>query len=87
MIYETKEAKKHGMIGGYYVEIPFKATEEELEKAKDFVVEALCNQIREIAKEREDFFIIKTGERFPGLDNEKVTTVAAKFELPTVKSI
>ena len=84
MEYHTQE-NKHGMLCGYYVEVQGEVSEEEITRAKELVVEEICNQIREIAREREDFFIIKNGARFPGLDEEIVTTVGAKFELPTVK--
>ena len=77
--------KDHGFLGGNYVGIPGVASEEEIALMKEKVVEEVCNEIRRIAKEREDFFIIKTGARFPGLDDSIHTTVAAKFVLPTVK--
>lgn len=73
-------------VGGHYVMTPGEATEEEIALMKEQVVEKICNDIRKIAKEREDFFIIKTDARFPGLNDEIATTVGAKFILPTVKA-
>ena len=73
-----------GYIGGAYLMTKGNASEEEIARMKEKVVEDMCNEIREIAKEREDFFIIKTGPRFPGLDDVIVTTVGAKYILPTV---
>ena len=81
------KSNNHGMLCGYYVETIGEASEKNIAKAKKLVVKKICKQIREIAREREDFFIIKKGARFPGLDEEIVTTVGAKYELPTVKSI
>lgn len=72
---------EHGYIGGYYVEIADNATEDEIKKAKEHVVDVICSDIRRIASESEDFFIIK--EALVGCGK----TVAAKFELPSVKSI
>ena len=71
--------ERHGMLIGDYVKVDKDATAEEIEKAKEKVVESLCNEIHRIAKERDDFFIIHN------VDDGK--TIAAKFELPTVKSI
>lgn len=82
---KNPKAKDHGYLGGCYVSVDGVATEEEIARMKEHVVEEMINEIRKIAKTREDFFIIKTGERFPGLFDEIVTTVAVKFELPTVK--
>ena len=80
-------APNHGYLGGSYRMTEGEASEEEIALMKDVVVEEICNEIRKIAKERDDFFIIKTGARFPGIDEAVVTIVSAKFELPTVKSI
>lgn len=71
----------HGYRGGYYVKIADNATEDEIQKAKEDVVDVICSEIRRIALEKEDFFIIKDASDGCG------KTVAAKFELPTVKSI
>ena len=79
-------APAHGYLGGSYRMAEGKASEEEIALMKVAVVEEICNEIRKIAKERDDFFIVKQGERFPGLSNEEMTTVGAKFQLPTVKT-
>lgn len=75
---------KHGYTGGSYRMTKGEASEEEISRMKEAVVEEICAEIRRIAKEREDFFIIKSGARFPGLDESIATTVGAKFVLPTV---
>jgi hypothetical protein len=77
----TREVPVHGYLGGYYVKVANNATEEEINKAKEDVVDAICCDIRRIASERDDFFIIKEA------DDCQYNTIAAKFELPTVKSI
>lgn len=82
----VKTEPDHGYLGGCYVSVDGVATEEAISRMKERVVEEMINEIRRIAKTREDFFIIKTGERFPGLSDEIVTTVAVKFELPTVRN-
>lgn len=63
---------------GHFVLIEGTPTEEDIDKAKQEVVEHLCATIRDIAKGRDDFFIIKNAPF------EKGVTVAAKFILPTV---
>ena len=63
---------------GTYVAIKGEVTEEKLAKAKEMVVEDVCRLIRDIANEREDFFIIKE------LMGGGGTSVAHKFFLPTV---
>ena len=69
--------KRPGSQYGTYVTIDGEVTEEKLAKAKEQVVEDVCNIIRDIAKERDDFFIIKQlGD---------TATVAHKFILPTVE--
>ena len=82
----TRKEPVHGYLGGSYRMTEGEASEEEIALMKDTLVEEICNEIRKIAKERDDFFIIKVGARFPGVDEEIVTTVGAKFELPTVKA-
>lgn len=82
----SKNAPDQGYLGGCYLSIEGEASEEEIARMKEAVVEQMCEDIRKLAREREDFFIIKKGERFPGLDNTIITTVAAKYILPTVKN-
>ena len=79
-----KVAANTPYLGGYYLCADGEASDEEIAKAKEAVVDEICNQIREIAKTRDDFFIVKKGERFPGLDNTIITTVGAKYILPTI---
>ena len=81
-----KNAPDHGFLGGRYLVTEGEASEEEIAKMKEAVVEQLCEDIRNLAREREDFFIIKKGERFPGVDNTVLTSVAVKYILPTVKN-
>lgn len=66
----------YGIIAG----IEGEATDEKLAKAKEEVVDKVCALIREIAKERDDFFIIK-----PPFYENGLMTVAHKFILPTVE--
>lgn len=63
---------------GTYVKIKGEVTDEKLAKAKEMVVEDVCRIIRDIANEREDFFIIRE------LMDGDGTSVAHKFFLPTV---
>lgn len=54
---------------------------EEIKKAKEYVVEYICDCIRDVAKRKPDeFFIIKT----PTNEIFNKTSVGAKFILPTV---
>lgn len=75
---ENPKAKVHGYMCGYYYRIDGKPSEELIAIFKDKVVDKICEQIREIAKKSEDFFIIND------FDGDK--TVGAKFILPTVKA-
>jgi hypothetical protein len=61
---------------GTFAKINGEVTDEKIAKAKEMVVEDICRIIREVAKDRDDFFIIK---EFNG-----TTSVAHKFLLPTV---
>jgi hypothetical protein len=69
--------KPQGTMFGALAYIKGEATEEKLAKAKEIVVDEVCEIIRKIARERDDFFIIKSFE-------EK-TSVGHKFFLPTVE--
>ena len=79
------EDQDHGYQGGYYIRTNGMSSDEEIAIMKEAVVEEICRQIREIAKARKDFFIIKQGKAFPGLNDKICTTVGAKYLLPTVK--
>lgn len=68
--------KVPGTQYGAYSLIEGEITTEKLAKAKEFVVEEICEMIREIANKSEEFFIVKT--------SDDVTSVAHKFFLPTV---
>ena len=81
----VKNEPDRGFMGGCYYATEGEASEEEIARMKEAVVDRMCEDIRKLASEKEDFFIIKKGERFPGLDNTIITTVAAKYILPTVK--
>ena len=81
-----KNEPDKGFLGGYYLKTEGEASDEEIAMMKEAVVEGMCEEIRKIAREREDFFIIKKGANFPGLDDTTITTVAAKYILPTVKN-
>ena len=81
-----KNTEPKGFLGGAYVMTEGEASEEEIALMKEKVLDDICNEIRKIATEHEDFFFIKTGARFPGLDNEIVTTVGARYLLPTVNN-
>jgi hypothetical protein len=61
------------------VKILGEVKEEKLAKAKEMTVDEVCRIIREIANEREDFFIIK-----PPM-GEYEASVGHKFLLPTVE--
>lgn len=81
-----KGNQDQGYLGGCYLATEGEASEEEIARMKEAVVEQMCEDIRKLAREREDFFIIKkNGERVPGLDGNIITTVAVKYLLPTVK--
>lgn len=57
--------------------------DEEIQEAKELVLDKICETIRDVAKRKPDeFFIIHT----PSSDNPlaEATTVGAKFILPTV---
>ena len=73
-----EEPRFPGSEYGHFVEIEGDATDEDITKAKQEVVERLCATIRDIAQKRDDFFIIKDAPFKKGM------TVAAKFILPTV---
>lgn len=83
MVFENKEAKKHGIQIGCYYEALDEPTEEVLAVLKEKAVNKICREIRKIAKENDDFFIVKTGENFAL--GKLTTTVGVKVELPTVK--
>lgn len=83
----VKKEEDRGFLGGYFLKTDGEASDEEIAMMKEAVVEEICKEIRQLAKEREDFFIIKKGANFPGLDNTIVTTVGVKYILPTVKGI
>ena len=69
-------ADGYGTVRGRYVVVENEVTEE---VAKEIVLQGLIEDIKKIAKENPDFFIIKKAEAiFPH-------TVGAKFYLPTVK--
>ena len=68
--------KSPGTQYGTYAMITGEVTEEKIAKAKEVVVDDVCRIIREIANERDDFFIVK--------EINGVTSVAHKFILPTV---
>ena len=72
---------------GGFVCVKGELTKEKLAEAKETLVDEVCRTIREIATEREDFFIIKDCKDFtPYLDFGGATyTIACKFYLPTVK--
>jgi hypothetical protein len=80
-----KNEPKRGYLGGCYFATEGEVSEKEIAMMKEAVIDKVCEDIRKIAREKEDFFIIKKGERFPGLDNTIMTTVAAKYMLPTVE--
>lgn len=69
-------SRPNGSMFGTLAFIKGEVTEEKLEKAKEIVVDDVCRYIREIAKQSEEFFIIKT--------LEGKTSVGHKFFLPTV---
>ena len=82
VLVEDRSRKEY--LGGCCRMTEGNASEDELAQMKERLLDDVCAEIRKIAKEHDDFFIIKTGEKCPGLDNMIVTTVAAKFILPTV---
>lgn len=72
----TSKKVMPGSLYGDYIPITGEETEEELVEAKRLLVEQACGVIRDIAKEREDFFIIKKADG--------ITTIGWKIFLPTV---
>ena len=81
----VKNTPDRGYLGGGLLRTEGEASDEEIAMMKEALVEGMCKEIRQLAKEREDFFIIKKGANFPGLDDTIVTTVGVKFILPTVR--
>ena len=71
-------SRPKGTQYGTYTTIKGEVTDEKFATAKNMVVDDICRMIREIASDREDFFIIK-----PTMDGSAVT-VGHKFFLPTV---
>lgn len=61
---------------GTYATISGFPTDEKIARAKELVVDDVCRIIREVANERDDFFIIK--------ELDGITSVGHKFFLPTV---
>lgn len=61
---------------GDFIVINNETTEEKLAEAKELLVEQACEVIRAIAKERDDFFIVKK--------MDEKTTIGWKIFLPTV---
>ena len=67
---------RSGSMYGHYETINGEVTDEKLAKAKAMVVDEVCKIIREIANDRDDFFIINP--------TDDGATVGCKFLLPTV---
>ena len=81
---KIQNENKHGMMIGYAVHQEGSVSEDQIAEMKQQVVDNLCDYIRKIANEHEDFFIIK----HPGDPSDPIsteTTVGAKIILPTVK--
>ena len=72
-----------GTLYGMFVRVEGKCTAEQLEDAKETLVNRVCDAIREIAAKNDDFFIIKDSSSMP-IFEEEYTSVACKFFLPTV---
>lgn len=79
MEYRMPTPYTHGALYGTYVKIDGEPTEDELSQAKSELVDTLCSMIREIAKENDDFFIIKKT-----LDGD-ATTVGVKIAVPSIE--
>lgn len=74
-----------GYCFGTFEAFCFKATTEQLEMAKEKIVNFLCDEIRRLSKEYpEEFFIIKDTSDFP-IDNS-VLTIGAKLIAPTISN-
>ena len=73
-----------GYIFGHYLGFENTPTEEEMEAAKETVVEVLCDAIRRLSRTYpEEFFIIKDTSNFPV--GSMVCTVGAKLIAPTIE--
>ncbi len=71
--------KPSGSMYGDYITIPeAEFTEDKLKEAKALLVGQICEVIKKLAEEHEDFFIIK---KFP---NSDVTSVGWKIFFPTI---
>ena len=73
-----------GYIFGHYLGFENTPTKEEMEVAKEAVVEALCGEIRRLSNTYpEEFFIIEDTSNFPV--GSMVCTVGAKLIAPTIE--
>lgn len=74
------ESKPRPSTYGFAVMKEGEASAEEIEEAKEIILDYLCDCIRNVAKRKPDeFFIIKNPDEMSGKK-----TVGAKFILPTV---
>lgn len=68
---------------GNYQAFNIQPTTEQIELAKEKIVNDLCDEVRRLSKEHpEQFFIIKDTSNFP-IDNS-VLTIGAKLIAPTI---
>jgi hypothetical protein len=74
----TPARRVPGTQYGDYITVKGALTDDKLAKAKELLTDRVCDMIRAIANERDDFFIIK-----PSMTGEG-HTVGCKFFLPTV---
>ena len=81
ILVEDAARRVTGTRFGTFATIKGEVTEEKLAKAKEMLIEDVCRIIRNIANERDDFFIIKKN---PPFAKEEYTSVAHTFFLPTV---
>lgn len=76
-----------GYVFGNYEATDRIPSTEEIEKAKERVVEKLCEEIRKLSKEYpEEFFIIHDAADFPFPIGNTVMTIGAKLIAPTIKN-
>lgn len=73
------------MYFGNYVAFDKVPTKEEIDEAREKIVERLCDEIRCLSKEYpEEFFIVKDVSQFP--IDKIVMTIGAKLDAPTIQN-
>lgn len=80
----SKEPIKETLIGDY-VKIPLIHTAEQLDEAREAVVNGVCEQIRQIAQETPEIVFIE--KEFQDMDKTYIKTVGLKLYIPVPKGV